>query len=142
MAKWSLGINQVAKFPNAVAREMERRFGFLRIVEPKDLLKVQEEMKAKLYKCDIVGCDYETNSEKKLRGHKLGAHKVSRELEEVFDKLPAAQGEKVQSLAKPGVSPEGIPDDEVDGWVGKGLEDDVATDNPMKVIRQGMPGVF
>ncbi len=139
---WSLGINKMAKFPSNISAEMLRRFGFLRKVKPEDIVKIKEEMKSKDFNCEF--CEYETDTQKRINMHKLAKHKMSKETRDLMDGIPAAAGTAVAGSISvghdPNVSPEGIPLDERDGWVGAGLEDDTVTS--MATPKVGSKGVF
>lgn len=132
--RWQVGVNEMVKFPREVGIEILKRFGFLIRVTSENISDVKEMMKEYKFKCDVDGCDYGAETKKQLRGHKVGKHKYTKEVEEALKSVPEAKGQQVGSAlpdnSSKSLSPEqmeGIPDTsrgDVDGWYGPGLEED------------------
>lgn len=138
-----LGINEMKRYPEEAAKLIVERWSFVQVVKPEELDVVRKVMKEKEHKCDVAGCDYETHTSAGLLNHKRSKHKISKEVEKEIESIPTAKSvvqKSLTSMNKGSVeySPEGIPNKEVDGWIGDGLQNIGHT----KVVRPGMPGVF
>lgn len=88
-AQYSLGVNELAKFPPQVAHYLKNKFHFLRQISPEDITAVKDEMRELPFKCEYCEVEYET--EQKLNAHKLGKHKLSKESKEILDGIPEAK---------------------------------------------------
>ena len=148
--KWKHEVNTIKKYPQHLAQYLLSKFGFLQEVHPKDLVKIKELAKAK-YECDYKGCDYVANTKNKLQMHKLGKHKLTKELKEQIDGVEEAKssGKVEVQVAKRELSPEeieGIPNTkagEKDGWYGPGWEADKIGSGMMRRKQPGVtPGHF
>lgn len=141
-----LKVNEMRAYPDYVADELLKRYGFLREVRPEDVSEIKELINSEIFDCPVRGCNYSTTDKKKLHGHMLGKHKMTDEAKKILKSVPKAEGKTVVRRGQKKMTPEqmeGIPNTkkgEVDGWYGEGLEND----NPggMGVSRPGQPGHF
>lgn len=147
---WEHKINTVIRYPKNLGEYLLGKYGFLVEVEPADLPKIKEMMAAQ-YECDFKGCDYITDSKKKLRMHKLGKHKLTEEVKKELGGIETASPSgDAEVLSKPKeMSPEqkeGIPDTkrgEKEGWYGPGWETDKVGSGMMTRKQPGVtPGHF
>jgi uncharacterized C2H2 Zn-finger protein len=136
--------NSMVRYPDHVAKELLRRYGFLERVFPEDVERVLSEMNSPEFPCEY--CEEVFKSEKELSTHVLRTHKLSEEAKEKMKSIPVAK-ERVVVGAKPKEAnpemSEGIPDTkkgEVDGWYGPGLEEDMPDSMDTKGV--GHSGVF
>jgi len=128
---WKHEVNTLKKYPAELADYLLKKYGFLQKVHPDRLAEVKQIMK-KIYSCDIEGCDYTADTEEKVRLHKLGKHKLTKEKQEELDSIEDAipDGELQPNKPEKELSieeQEGIPDTkkgEKAGWYGQGLEAD------------------
>jgi len=136
---WKLGVNELAKFPQAVATEMLSRYGFLVKIKPEDLQKTLVSMKVLEYQCKH--CDYETDKEATLKAHMTKKHQMTEKLTEIMNSIPDAGDIEYDSVGKvkPRIDTEaGIPKGEKDGWYGDGLQKDIPSGNmKSKVLGRG-----
>jgi hypothetical protein len=86
-AVYTINPSEIKKFRSDIARYLLKMYGFLRMVEPRDLDKVLEETKEKAYKCPL--CDFETDTKLALAGHKT-SHKLSEEAQKILAEIPEA----------------------------------------------------
>ena len=143
---WKHKVNTIRKYPQSLAEYLLSKYGFLRKVLPKDLPEIKKTMVAQ-YECDYPDCNYVTDTEQKLKMHKLGKHKLTQEVKEAMEGIKSAEpvGDIVPKDREK-LSPEeqaGIPNTkrgEVDGWYGRGWEVDSGM---MKATKPGKtPGHF
>lgn len=127
--RWKLGVNKIAKFPDHIAEQLLKNYGYLEEVEPEDLDNVKKRMAEKKYKCQH--CDAEFETDKQLKGHELGKHKLSKENKEALKDIPEAEveGTQYQKVAQQKQTAQSIEEQEgiggeSEGWYGAGLEDD------------------
>lgn len=146
-SQWQgLKANTMARYPDNIATEMLKRWGFLREIQPEDIAEVERKMSSPDFICEY--CNQEFENMKALTAHKMGKHAISEELKEKMSKIPMAQGKMVGYGEKKTVltpeQQEGIPDTskgEVSGWYGPGVEDD-APGRSMTAVRSGTKGSF
>lgn len=149
---WKHKVNTLVRYPRQLADYLLKKYGFLVEVEPKNLLNIKSLIEAK-YKCNFKGCNYVTDSPQKLRMHKMGKHKITKEISEQISQIkeaePTGDVEVAEGVKRTPLSPEqleGIPDTkrgEKDGWYGGGWEEDQIGSNMMKKKQPGVtPGHF
>lgn len=83
-----LAVNDWAKFPDELGRELLKNYGFLEEVKPENLPDIQKRMTANVFVCEY--CQAEFYSAKELTGHKTGKHKLSKETEDALKAIPEA----------------------------------------------------
>lgn len=140
---WKLEVNKMSKFPELVAKELLKRYGFLIEVKAEDVTKILKIMTAKMIPCPH--CEQEFESEAKLKGHILGKHKVTEESKKILDSIPEAEvivsKKAVNQTATKKLSIEEQEGILGDGWVGGGLEDDSGSSD-ISIKRPGDSGNF
>ncbi len=134
-----------------LAKALLENFGFLEQIKVEQLPEIQKEMEDKDFKCEYCNKEFET--EQKLHGHILGAHKLSAENEAALKDIPTIGSKNSVAPTQPKESidaSEGIPNKgkDRDGveWYGEGVQEDSvspAQDKMMRHIKPGKtPGAF
>jgi hypothetical protein len=141
--KWDgLKSGSMARYPDHVAKELLKRYGFLRRVMPEEIETVSKLISQPEHICEY--CDEEFETDKALATHVLSIHKLSEEASKKMEAIPLAATVEVKG-SKENIkmdSPE-LPDTkkgEVDGWYGPGLENDLP--DSIEIKRTGDAGVF
>lgn len=149
-AKWEgLMKNSIRRYPEHVAEELLKRYGFLVKVKPEDLPRIKEDMVKEYVSCDF--CNWE-GTPQQLEGHVKAKHRLDDKTQKILDEVPMAKSEYVRAkqVRLVPLTPEqmeGIPDtsdlnqqQSRDGWYGPGLETEFPAS--YKAIKPGTPGNF